>query len=193
MVYITGHTFTNRLTNAITAKVYANCDSVELLLNGASQGVRTSTNCIFSWPVALNSGSNFVQAVGTKGGVRVNDSLFWIAPLVRPSAASLKSGHLNGDFLQGTSGVLQLSATASDNQPNPPGPLVTSWAQVGGAGVVTFGTTQRADHHGDLQRKRHVYSLAFKASNGTTSTSAFLTVVVGNVRLARLSRRGFRF
>src|ERR1700727_356259 len=38
MVYITGHTFTNRLANAITAKVYANCDSVELFLNGVSQG-----------------------------------------------------------------------------------------------------------------------------------------------------------
>ncbi|HTA30283.1 MAG TPA: glycoside hydrolase family 2 TIM barrel-domain containing protein, partial [Candidatus Cybelea sp.] len=101
MVYITGHTFTHRLTNAITAKVYANCDSVELLLNGASQGVRTSTNCIFSWPVALNGGSNFVQAFGTKGGARVNDSLFWVAPLVRPSAAILKSA-TSTVFLQGT-------------------------------------------------------------------------------------------
>jgi beta-galactosidase len=101
MVYITGHTFTNRLTNAITAKVYANCDSVELLLNGASQGVRASSNCIFSWPVALNGGSNFVQAVGTKGGTKVNDSLFWMAPQVRPSAAILKSA-TSTVFLQGT-------------------------------------------------------------------------------------------
>ena len=31
MVYITGHTFTNRVTNAVVAKVYANCDSVETL------------------------------------------------------------------------------------------------------------------------------------------------------------------
>ncbi len=37
MVHITGHTFTNRFTNSITAKVYANCDSVELYLNGASR------------------------------------------------------------------------------------------------------------------------------------------------------------
>ena len=44
-------TFTNRLTNTITAKVYANCDSVELFLNGVSQGSVTSTNCIFTWPV----------------------------------------------------------------------------------------------------------------------------------------------
>jgi beta-galactosidase len=86
MVYITGHTFTNRLTNAITAKVYANCDSVELFLNGASQGSATSTNCIFNWPVLLRRGANLVQAIGTKGGVSVSDSVTWKAP-VPPSAA----------------------------------------------------------------------------------------------------------
>jgi beta-galactosidase len=81
MVYITGHTFTNRLTNSITAKVYANCDSVELFLNEASQGAATSTNCIFTWPLMLRAGTNTVQAIGTKGGVKVNDSLVWTAPL----------------------------------------------------------------------------------------------------------------
>jgi beta-galactosidase len=80
MVYITGHTFTNRLTNNITAKVYANCDSVELILNGASQGVTTSTNCIFTWPLKLRVGTNDVQAIGTKGSVKVDDSLVWTAP-----------------------------------------------------------------------------------------------------------------
>jgi len=69
MVYITGHTFTNRLTNSITAKVYANCDSVELYLNGTSQGVHTSTNCIFTWPVTLPGGTNTVKAVGKAGAM----------------------------------------------------------------------------------------------------------------------------
>jgi beta-galactosidase len=80
-VYITGHTFTNRLTNQVTAKVYANCDSVELFVNGVSHGARTSTNCIFTWPVALEEGSNVVKAVGTKGRVSVMDSLSWMAPM----------------------------------------------------------------------------------------------------------------
>jgi beta-galactosidase len=87
MVYVTGHTFTNRLTNSITAKVYTNCDSVKLLLNGVSQGTRRSTNCIFTWPVALAGGSNYVQAIGTKGGSNVTDSLIWIGPITPPSAA----------------------------------------------------------------------------------------------------------
>ncbi len=86
MVYITGHTFTHRMTNVITAKVYANCDSVELMLNGVSQGVRSSTNCIFTWPVSLDVGTNIVQAIGSKGGVHVNDSLAWIAPGPMPTA-----------------------------------------------------------------------------------------------------------
>ena len=67
MVYITGHTFTNRLTNAITAKVYANCDSVELFLNGVSQGVRAGTNCIFTWPVTLSGGNKSCQSDWQQG------------------------------------------------------------------------------------------------------------------------------
>jgi beta-galactosidase len=86
MVYITGHNFTNRLTNAITAKVYANCDSVELFLNGISQGVRASTNCIFTWPVTLSAGTNFVGAIGNEGVVQVTDSLVWVAPAPPPTA-----------------------------------------------------------------------------------------------------------
>jgi beta-galactosidase len=81
MVYITGHHFTNRLADSFTAKVYANCDSVELSLNGVSQGTRTSTNCIFTWPVTLRSGTNTVHAIGKKGAATVTDSLNWVAPL----------------------------------------------------------------------------------------------------------------
>ncbi|MGA9451811.1 MAG: glycoside hydrolase family 2 TIM barrel-domain containing protein [Verrucomicrobiia bacterium] len=95
MVYITGHTFTNRLTNVITAKVYANCDSVELFLNGISQGARSSTNCIFTWPVTLSGGTNFVKAIGSKGDVQTSDSLIWSAPSLLPTAEAAASGRLN--------------------------------------------------------------------------------------------------
>jgi len=92
MVYITGHHFLNRTTNSITAKVYANCDTVELFLNGASQGVHTSTNCIFSWPVALSAGTNSVRALGVKGMVSVTDSLTWIrTPSVRPASSTTEA------------------------------------------------------------------------------------------------------
>lgn len=84
MVYITGHHFTNRLADSFTAKVYANCDSVELSLNGIPQGTRTSTNCIFTWPVKLQHGTNTVYAVGKKDGATVTDALTWIAPVKAP-------------------------------------------------------------------------------------------------------------
>ncbi len=80
MVYITGHHFTNRLADSFTAKVYANCDSVELFLNDKSLGTQTSTNCIFTWPVKLQTGANTVHAEGKKGEVKVTDSLTWMAP-----------------------------------------------------------------------------------------------------------------
>jgi beta-galactosidase len=95
MVYITGHTFTNRLTNAVTAKVYANCDSVELFLNGNSRGVATSTNCIFTWPVTLSGGTNVVRAFGRKDNVQVSDALIWCAPVLSPTAKATASAQVN--------------------------------------------------------------------------------------------------
>ena len=78
MVYLTGHHFLHRTAEAVTAKAYANCDTVELFVNGVSQGVHASTNCIFNWPVTLSGGTNEVRAVGTKDGVTVTDTLTWI-------------------------------------------------------------------------------------------------------------------
>jgi beta-galactosidase len=116
MVYINGHTFTNRFTNSITAKVYANCDSVQLLLNGISQGATTSTNRIFTWPITLSPGTNYVQAVGVKGASQVTDSLSWVgvtpaagAAITKPSAAKVG--------LSGTNEGLVLSASASNSVP----------------------------------------------------------------------------
>ena len=179
MVYITGHTFTNRLTNAITAKVYANCDSVELFLNGVSQGSTTSTNCIFTWPLILDAGSNSVQAVGTKGTTQVTDSLFWIVPVLPPNAA-ITNPATPTVFLSGTSVTLQLAATATDNQLNAPPAMTTSWSQVSGPGTITFGDTSALNTTATFSANG-VYVLAFQAIKETMVTSVQLTVVVGNV------------
>jgi beta-galactosidase len=104
MVYITGHTFTRRLTNSLTAKVYANCDSVELFHDNRSLGRRTSTNCIYTWPLVLHSGANTVRAMGVKDSATVSDSLGWnapeqpsAAPVVTPKVPVLSAGpELNG-------------------------------------------------------------------------------------------------
>jgi beta-galactosidase len=179
MVYIAGHTFTNRLTNAIIAKVYANCDSVELFVNGASQGSTTSTNCIFTWPVTLLSGTNTVQAIGSKGSTNVTDSLIWIVPILPPVAA-ITNPALPTVYLNNTSVALQLSATATDNQPGSPPALTTSWVQTSGPGTVTFGNAGALSTTATFSANG-VYVLNFQAIKGATVTSVPLTVIVGSV------------
>ena len=179
MVYITGHTFTNRLTNAITAKVYANCDSVELFVNGTSQGTTSGTNCIFTWPVMLQSGTNLVSAVGTKGNTHVADSLIWVVPVLPPNAA-ITNPAASTVFLDSTNATLQLAATATDNQLSSPPPLATSWIQLSGPGTITFGNANALNTTANFSTNG-VYVLAFQATKGTTTTSAGLTVVVGNI------------
>jgi beta-galactosidase len=182
MVYITGHTFTNRLTNVITAKVYANCDSVELFLNGVSQGVTTSSNCIYTWPLVLPSGTNTVQAVGTKGGSNVTDSLIWIAPSAPPAppTAAITNPPFPTVYLNSTNATLPLSATARDNQPGSPPPMTTDWVQISGPGTVTFGDTNALSTTATFSANG-VYVLTFQAIKGALVTSVPLTVVVGNV------------
>jgi len=120
MVYITGHTFTNRLTNLITAKIYANCDTVQLYLNGTSQGIVTSTNCIYQWPITLAYGTtNNVIAVGTKGGIQVTDALVWIAPLSVLSVAAAPGNAqitLNWNSYPGASSYDVDRGTSSGNE-----------------------------------------------------------------------------
>ena len=173
MVYITGHTFTNRLTNVITAKVYANCDTVQLYLNGVSQGAVLNTNCTFTWPVELPPGTNNVLAIGTQGGIQVTDSLVWIAPLPPPTAA-LVSPTTNTVFLTGTNDALLLSATAGN--PAPGSPLTTTWSQTAGPGPVTFGNANALVTTANFSTNG-TYGLTFTASNGS-ATSLALTVVV---------------
>jgi hypothetical protein len=180
MVYITGHTFTNRLTNSVTARVYANCDLVELFLNGVSQGSRSSTNHIYSWPLSLGRGSNFVSAVGSKGATNVADSLIWIAP-TPPPQASIVSPVSSIVFLSSTNDTLQLSGMASDSQPNPP-PLTTAWTQAAGPGIV-FSDPAALDTTAHFSAEG-VYGIRFSANNGATS-SVPLTVVVNPQAVAQ--------
>jgi beta-galactosidase len=92
MVYIAGHTFSNRIAN-ITAKAYSNCGSVQLFVNGVSQGTAMSSSNTFLWPVTLQNGTNNVSAIGTLGSTTVTDSLMWIvAPAPPPPAGLLSQG-----------------------------------------------------------------------------------------------------
>lgn len=79
VLYITDRRFTER-TNAVTdVKLYSNARTVELLLNGKSQGDhRNSTNCVFVWRnVKLNPGENQVIAKAERDGKKLSDSCTW--------------------------------------------------------------------------------------------------------------------
>jgi beta-galactosidase len=78
-VYITSRRFEPRTMATTDIKVYANTDSVELKLNGASLGSKTSADHIFVWPaVTLTKGSNTADAIGTNAGVSTYaDSVVW--------------------------------------------------------------------------------------------------------------------
>jgi hypothetical protein len=61
---------------ALPVDVNANCDAVELFLNGQSLGSKTaaqSTNRVFSWNVPFKAGE--LKAVGTRAGQKVEDRL----------------------------------------------------------------------------------------------------------------------
>jgi beta-galactosidase len=78
VVYITSRRYTSRTTAPVDVKVYSNFDSVELKLNGISQGKRTGEDRIFKWKgIGLIAGKNSIEAVGFKGKKIYRDRCLW--------------------------------------------------------------------------------------------------------------------
>lgn len=74
-VHITSRRFTPRPLDAAPVKIYSNCDSVELKLNGQPLGSKTSTDHIFIWENAkLKLGDNLLEATGTRDGKTFTDA-----------------------------------------------------------------------------------------------------------------------
>jgi beta-galactosidase len=83
MVHIYGHSWPIRWGEADEqkmVKVYSNCDSAELFLNGASQGVKNRNSQDFPaaglrWHVKFQPGENHLRVQARKNGTTVSDEI----------------------------------------------------------------------------------------------------------------------
>jgi beta-galactosidase len=78
VLYITSRRFIDRSESVIAVKVYSNAESVELLVNGISQGKQRVENHILRWPkVTLREGQNNIEARGVRAGQKLRDHCKW--------------------------------------------------------------------------------------------------------------------
>jgi len=83
-VHINSSRFTVRDEAVVPVKVYSNCDTVELMVNGQPFGSAVSNQGfgVFQWEnVPLNVGENTIFATGTKGGQTYTETITWTRQL----------------------------------------------------------------------------------------------------------------
>lgn len=80
MVYITSRRYSPRPTGETEVRVYSNCDSVSLTVNGEMVGTLKSSDNIYFWkPVTLHLGTNSIEAVAHKKDKIFTDTVIWEA------------------------------------------------------------------------------------------------------------------
>ncbi|WP_340112440.1 glycoside hydrolase family 2 TIM barrel-domain containing protein [Maribellus mangrovi] len=76
--YISSRRFTEHTSKYTKVKVYSNCDSVALFVNGNPFDVLTSDNHIYTWPdIKLSEGENKIEVKGFFENSTFMDSCFW--------------------------------------------------------------------------------------------------------------------
>jgi beta-galactosidase len=122
MVHIYGHTWLTRSgaeSEPKSVRVYSNCDTAELFVNGISLGVRKRDSQNFPaaglrWDVAFSKGPNTIRAVAHKAGVQVEDEIsvqYTAERWGEPAKVLLQELHRNGNLL-----TLKATAVDEDNR-----------------------------------------------------------------------------
>lgn len=92
-VYITSRRHTERTDPNTIVKVYSNCSTAELKVNGQSVGSQSATGCVFKWPdIWLKEGLNTIEAIATRDGKTYTDRCEWT---LTPPVESNKAGEPN--------------------------------------------------------------------------------------------------
>jgi beta-galactosidase len=113
-VYITERRYNPRPGGNITVRVYSNLAQIELKVNGASQGVQTSDDHIFSFTITLPPGTTtFVEACGNASSGSVCDSVSWIALPVNLAKTQSNLGAALYILGQRESGTAKLEAAVA--------------------------------------------------------------------------------
>jgi len=78
VVYITSRRHVERKEPTTIVKVYSNCESVELAVNGQSLGGKNDTDHVFKWAdVKLKPGINNIEVTASRNGAAFTDSCNW--------------------------------------------------------------------------------------------------------------------
>jgi len=110
MARLYGHTWPIRWGAAgeeKLVKVYSNCESAELFLNGASCGVRRRDSQDFPaaglrWKVVFREGGNHLKAIAQQDGIRVEDEItqtYLTRPWGKPAKLKLEEIDRQGDIM----------------------------------------------------------------------------------------------
>jgi len=105
-VYISSRRFTTRTSTTNSVKVYSNCPSVTLRINGTTIGTKTATDHIFSWDNnVMLVGANQIIASGLNNSVQCNDTVVWTCDnsVPAPTYPDVPSGQIQINFQKSTS------------------------------------------------------------------------------------------
>lgn len=87
-VYITSRRFTTRPSTVCSVKIYSNCPSVTLTVNGTLIGTKIAIDHIFIWDnILMNLGVNQIDANANVNGVDYHDSTSWTCTNTTPAPA----------------------------------------------------------------------------------------------------------